>query len=270
MATTPPRERDIPRFDLRPILAKVPWLGVELVFFFAFFGLYFIGRGVVSDRPETATRNAEFIMDIQRFFGFFWEPAWHEAALRSDRFIDIANFTYTQLHLPLILVAGAIFFFIDARKYRVLRNSLLLSGFLAMPFYWFVPVTPPRLLHLHGADEGFVDTVGGMRGSKSELLTNDYAAIPSYHFGWILIVVIGVFWLVQSPLVRALAVTFLAWMTVCIVVTANHYFLDMAAGGVMVAIAFILACRWERYIGDRPHKARLFFFRRGEEIRQPF
>jgi hypothetical protein len=268
MTNTSTRERDTFTVDVRALLSKVPWFVVELAVFFAFFGLYFLGRGFVTDRPDVATENAWRIIDTQRALGFFWEPAWHEAALNSDRFIDIANFTYTQLHLPLVLVAGAVFFFIDMRKYRVLRNSLLLSGFMAMPFYWFFPVTPPRLLHLHGEDLGFVDTVGGMRGSKAEILTNDYAAVPSYHFGWILIVVIGVWWFWRSPVARGLAVAFIAWMTVCIVVTANHYFLDMALGGLMVTLAFLLARRWERYLGDHPAAERRFFTR--GDYRQPF
>lgn len=269
MATSSPEPRTLDRLDIRNVLSELPFLALELAVFFVFFGLYFLGRGLGGDNTGLATANALRIIDVQERLGFFWEPTWHEWAMRSDRFMDAANFTYMQLHFPLICAVGIIFFFTNLRKYRVLRNTLLLSGFMAMPFYWFFPVTPPRLLELHGAHYGFIDSVGTARGEKAAILTNDYAAVPSYHFGWILLLAIGVWWIYRSPILRAIAIAFLAWMTVTIVVTSNHFFLDAVAGGILVAIAFWLCVRWERYLAARPETERKWFFKRGD-FRLPF
>ena len=263
-----PGEGGLTRERVRWLAGRSVLLAFELLVFFAFFGLYFLGRGMVVDRPRVATDNALWIIDVQQTLGIFVEPSWHEWAMDRDWFIDVANFTYNYLHMPFLLLCGALFFFVDLRKYRVLRNSLLLSGFLAIPVYWLFPVTPPRLLHLHTDEQAFVDTVGEERRAIAEFLVNDYAAVPSYHFGWILLLVIGAWWFARSPWVRALAVAFIAWMSVTIVVTANHYFLDMVAGGVLVLVAFLLAYRWERWVEERPGWGQRWLFRRGD-YRQP-
>lgn len=241
---------------------------IELFFFFLFFALYFVGRGFQEDKRTAGTANAEYLIDLERTLGVFWEPTWHRFALDHDWLIHFSSFTYIHLHLSTVLVLGLVFYIKDRRKYRVLRNALLLSGFLAMPFYWFFPVTPPRLLELNGIDLGFVDAAADFRGSKAGILTNNYAAVPSYHFGWIFLCVLGVWWTFKSWLPRVIMAVFLAWMTWCIVATANHYFIDMLAGGVMVTLALALSLRWERFISGR--KAETMFFLKKDDYRVPF
>ena len=261
---SPPRS--IGRVDLRRFARLLPYLAVEAAIFFAFFAVYFVARGMAPDRPELATDNAQRIIDFQQALGIFREPAWHEFAMRREWLIEASNFTYNWLHMPVIFGMGAVFFLGNQRKYRVLRNALLLSAFLAVPIYWLFPLTPPRLLELHGLDYGFADTVGGARRS---MIANDYAAMPSFHFGWILLVVMGVWWCYRSPLLRVGFAVFLAWMTWSIVVTSNHYFVDFAVGGTIVVVTFVLALRWERFIRRRPDVGRRWLYRRGD-FRQPF
>lgn len=212
--------------------------------FLVLFGLYYFVRGLPADRVELATRNADRIIDLERALGVFRELSWQQAALDRQWLMDLGNFVYMYLHLPVLLAAGFIFFHVDGRKYRVLRNALLFSGFLAGVIYWLLPVTPPRLL----AESGFVDTIGDIRRAKPGPLANNYAAIPSYHFGWILLIVIGAWWETKSLAPRFAAVAFLALMTWAIVATGNHYFLDMALGGVMVILALLLSLRFERWM----------------------
>lgn len=211
------------------------------------FVLYFLGRGLPSDRINLSTRNAGHIIDIERSLGIFWEPAWQDVALRHERLIDVANFTYLQLHMPLLVVVGFAFFCADARKHRVIRNAILISAFLALPIYAAFPVTPPRLLTLAGQEFGFTDTLAGLRPSKPGAISNWYAAMPSYHFGWIALATAGAWWCWKNVLVRLAAVLFAGLMWWAIVVTGNHYFLDMVAGAAMVALSALLALRWEEF-----------------------
>lgn len=245
----------------------------EMGFFAVFFYLYFLGRGFRDDTPGPATANAEKLIALERDLGIFWELRWHQWATSHDFVIDAANVTYSMLHLPLIFWMGAVFFLLHMGKYRVLRNALLLSGMLAIPIYHLYPLTPPRLLELNGIDMGFADTVGALRGSKAPELTNNYAAMPSYHFGWILLVVYGTFWYFRSWVLRGMAVAFAAWMWCCTVFTANHYFLDMVAGAAMVTVAFVLSLWWERFLSRRPVGEERWFLVRGtptERFRVPF
>jgi hypothetical protein len=75
---------------------------------------------------------------------------------------------------------------------------------------------------------------------------NDFAAVPSFHFGFTMLAAIGIAhvfafraWLV--PLLALLP----AIMLVAIVSTANHFFLDAAAGG-MGVLAFWWLLVWRR------------------------
>jgi len=257
----------------RRLVRRAPLLLIEVPFFFLFFGLYYLGRGFRDDQPVEATVNAERVIDFERALGFFWEPAWHHWAVEHDAILNLANFTYSRLHLPVIFGLGALFFLVDMRKYRVLRNTMLFSALIAIPVYHLFPLTPPRLLEINGIDLGFVDTVGDLRGSKADYLSNDYAAMPSYHFGWIALMGAGIWWFFRSTIARALAVAFAAWMWCAIVFTANHYFVDMTAGAMIVALVFRLALAWERFIETRPGWKAPWFFRRtdaGSSFRVPF
>ena len=219
----------------------------EMLVFLAFFALYFFVRGLPVDDVATSTHNALDIVRLERFLGIYSEAAWQDAALGHPALVDLANFTYRFLHLPLIGIIGFAFFCSDRRKFRVLRNTILISGFMAALIYYYYPVTPPRLLAEQGVNLGFIDTLEGARQVKPGPFTNHYAAMPSYHFGWILLVTIGMWWVWRPPILRAAGVALAVLMWWAIVVTGNHFFLDMVAGAVMVLIALFLSLRWERY-----------------------
>ena len=260
--------RQTPRWLLSLARASL-WYALDMVFVIALFYLYFLGRGLPTDRVELSTRNAFYIVDAERAAGVFWEPAWQQAIIGNERLVDLANFTYLNLHFPLMAVLGLAFLLADSRKHRLLRNTIILSGFLALPIYAAFPVTPPRLMESAGYPLGFVDTIPASVRDKPGALANWYAAVPSYHFGWIALMAAGVWWTWKNWVVRAVAVSFAAWMWWAIVVTGNHYFLDMVAGAAMVSIAFWLALRFERWVERNPDKASKFTARVGP-LRLPF
>lgn len=229
------------------LLRLAVFYAADMAVVVALFVLYFLGRGIPHDRVPLSTRNAQQIIDIERSLGFFWEPSWQAAALRHEWMIDLANFAYLNLHLPLLAVVGFAFFCADARKHRVIRNTILVSAFLALPIYAAFPVTPPRLLSESGVHLGFSDTLLGVRPDKPGIISNWYAAVPSYHFGWVALAAVGAWWCWANWLPRAIAVLYAALMWWAIVVTGNHYFLDMVAGAAMVAASALLALRWERF-----------------------
>jgi len=242
---------------------------VELAVFLTLFIGYFLLRGLPPDRPALSTANALDIVALERALGVFGEAAWQRAAIEHHALTRAADFTYLNLHLPLLAVLGFAFFQRSVRKYRVLRNALLLSALVGVPFYILYPVTPPRLLMESGVDLGFRDTLEGMRGSKPGAMTNWYAAVPSYHFGWILLATAGVWWCWSSRWLRAGAVLFLGWMWYAIVVTANHYFLDMVLGGAIVMACLAISLAWERWTERHEGFVRRAFVHIGE-MRLPF
>lgn len=228
----------------RGILSYAIDLGVVLPLFFC----YFLLRGLPRDRLAQSTDNAFHIINFEKALGIFWEPSWQQAVIGNEHVVRAANFTYLNLHLPLLFVLGAVFMLADERKYRVIRNALLFSAFMAVPIYLALPVTPPRLMGSAGYPLGIFDTIPAELRTKPGALANWYAAVPSYHFGWIALAAAGSWWCWKHWLIRSAALLFAAWMWCSIVITGNHYFLDMLAGALMVTSAFWLALRFERWV----------------------
>ncbi|MBE0610500.1 MAG: phosphatase PAP2 family protein [Dehalococcoidia bacterium] len=251
--------------------ARVFYYAVDMAVFIPLFVLYLLLRGRPSDRVAEATDNATQIIGMEEALGVFHEATWQDAILHNSTLVDIANFTYLNLHMPLLVVLGFLFFLSDARKHRVIRNTILLSAFVAVPVYMIFPVTPPRLLASAGhAHFGFVDTIPSeVRAGKPGAMANWYAAVPSYHFGWIALAALGVWWCWKSWIVRAAAVAFAAFMWWAIVVTGNHYFFDMVAGAAVVGMCFVLVRAFEQWTELNPGAVQRFTVRVGP-LRLPF
>jgi diacylglycerol O-acyltransferase / wax synthase len=125
------------------------------------------------------------------------------------------------------------------RSYRWGRNVLAISTMLALGCFWQWPTTPPRLL----AGSGFADIVaryhpvlswgGGAVASSAD----QYAAMPSLHVGWAVWVTVVSLRAGATRLGYSLATLHLLVTTAVVIATGNHYVLDVAAGGGIVAIA---------------------------------
>jgi hypothetical protein len=115
-------------------------------------------------------------------------------------------------------------------RYRLLLRAMLISGGIGLIIFAAYPVAPPRLM----PDGGIVDTVTELSRSYRVLqppaLVNKFAALPSLHVGWKLLVGIVVFGAVRSWILRGMAVLLPALMTAAVVFTGNHYVVDALVG----------------------------------------
>ena len=103
------------------------------------------------------------------------------------------------------------------------------------------PVAPPRLAGL-----GFVDTV--TKNAKVNLssdllgsLYNPFAAVPSLHFGYALLVGVTVGLVARNRLARLIGWSYPVVMLLVIVGTGNHFFFDAAGGAVAIGVGFVAA-----------------------------
>ena len=116
---------------------------------------YFLVRGSVVDRTGDALANARWIIEMQSSIGIFIEPEINRWALESEVLVRLFNFVYFWLDFPLVISVGLLLFWRSRNHYTLLRDSLLISGGLALVLYWSFPVAPPRFL----PEWGFVDTL---------------------------------------------------------------------------------------------------------------
>ncbi len=220
----------------------------ELLTICVFYGVYTMVRnfGIASDSTAAALRNAKQIIRIEAFLSSFHEKAIQDAFIEWRWFIQFWDVFYGSAHFVVTIVAIVLMFRRAPERYPVWRNTLAVTVALALVGFTVYPLMPPRLLDMHGLNYGFVDTlqeVGGLwsfnSGTMSKI-SNQYAAMPSLHFAWstwcacVLVPMIRPLWgkllMASYPLVTVF----------CIVVTANHYWIDALAGGLVLLIGYLV------------------------------
>ncbi len=210
--------------------------------------LYQLVRGTVDGRTSEAFHRAAILIDVEQGLGIFWEAELQSMIQTWDVAVRAVNAVYVWGHLPLIIVVAIWLFTFHRHRYPLFRNAFLISGAIALFFFWLAPTAPPRFFQYWG----FVDTAvrsGSYYFFQPPAFVNQYAAMPSLHFGWSLLAAIAVFMNVRAPL-RYLALGLPVMTLGGVVLTGNHFFLDAAAGAAVaitgLSIAVLLRYRLPR------------------------
>lgn len=214
------------------------WREVAIVISAYFF--YFLGRSFVEGREAEAIQRSVHLIHLEQQLGIFWELRIQDFI--EDNFLEnFANWTYIYGHWPVIIIAAVWLFFTHRGKYAFYRNAFLISGSIGLFIFTFFPVAPPRLVE----GFGFVDTARAYHlGPSTSVLVNEYAAMPSLHFGWNLLVGIAIVQCADSMAGKAVGMIMPAAMLYAIVATGNHFVLDGIAGAVVAMIGLVLAIAW--------------------------
>lgn len=217
----------------------------EAVYIAVFYGLYTLVRnnqGSAREARGQAFTNAKRVIRSERLLGMFHEESIQEFFLPARHFIQFLNTWYGVAHFVVTLAALVWCFRCMPLRYRSVRNGLAFMTGLALVGFAFFPLLPPRLLP---GSYGFVDTLKVFGGPWSfdsgpmAKVSNQYAAMPSLHFGWASWCTV-VFWPWATSHWRKLLLLAYPLLTLsAIVVTANHYLLD-AAGGL---VTFVVGTR---------------------------
>lgn len=240
----------------------------ELVLVALAFLLYFVVRANVIDRDALALANARDIVRLERDLGIFHEAAWQEAIDDSRLLVRAFNFVYFWLDFPLIAVLGLTMYAFRRRQYTLTRDALLFSGAIALVMYQLYPVAPPRLL----PELGIFDTLQlynnlSYQAQSTEFFVNPYAAVPSLHVGWSVLVAIGALWAFGGRYrwVWPLALLHPVAQSASTVFTGNHYFFDGVVGLVVALAGLALALTMQRW--GYPALGRLLGLRQPEADR---
>jgi len=231
------------------------WL--QFAIFWAFYLSYEGTRGVSDGARDEAFANANRVIDAERALGIFWELDVQHWALARPWVLDVANITYFHAHFA---VTTCFMFWLYLRRnhyYYFVRNIVFSAMAVALIGYVLFPTAPPRML----TDLGFIDTlektadVNFNTGAVS-LLSNPFAAVPSVHTCFSLIIGASCFFLVRRPGVRLLWLLYPCLIVFSIVATGNHFWLDAILGAVLAGVALGVAWMIERFHPTLPASAR--------------
>jgi hypothetical protein len=209
---------------------------VELAIWSAVYGGYLVLRGFTIGSAAEALAHADKVVGAERALDLF-----HEAELQSA-LGPLAEIFSTYYMLGFGPFLGLVIVWLALRRpelYRELRTVLLVSLAIASIGYVLFPTAPPRLV----PGLGIADTVGLSghdTGSFAGVRFNPYAAMPSMHVGWSLIVGLYGRRAAHTLTVRRLFLLHPTVMAVAVSATGNHYFLDSAAGVAVAGLALAL------------------------------
>jgi hypothetical protein len=199
--------------------------------------LYYMARHMADDaRP--AFENARYLMRLETSIGIFKELSFQSALLSYDTLVHVFNIIYFYGHWPSIVAIGIYLFITKPQVYSITRNAFLLSGAVALIFFVLFPVAPPRL-----ATFGIVDTLSRTIpiDYDNSPMVNPYAALPSMHVGWALLISLGLLLSTQKRWLRMLAILITPTMWFATVFTGNHFFIDGIFGTILDGTAFLVA-----------------------------
>jgi membrane-associated phospholipid phosphatase len=205
-----------------------------------------MARGLIPTHAAAASERSKDLFEIEQRLHIAKETVLQTWTLNYDALVHYFNVIYIYGHFPIIVVLLAILYFGYREGYRVLRNGLLLSALAGLVIWCLFPVAPPRLL----SGEVFTDTlvampvVGG--DIQPEFFANRYAAVPSFHAGWALLMEVVIWRATKRADIRAVTLLLTVSMFVGVVATGNHYFLDVFIGSIIVVGALLLALWWEK------------------------
>jgi membrane-associated phospholipid phosphatase len=223
---------------VRSLLAELLIVLTGVVFYF---GL----RGLTAGSHDVAVRHAHDIVDLEKRLGMYVEEQVQDLVVPSDAMSTFFNWVYIWGHWPVIAVTLLWLALRHRTIYYRLRNGMLISGGLGLLVYTTYPVAPPRL-----ADLGLIDTVTersqAYRVLQPPQFVNQYAAMPSLHVGWDLLVGLAIIAAATSVWLRMVGVLMPVLMIVATIATANHYVLDAVAGIAFAMAGHLLALELER------------------------
>ncbi|MFD5663003.1 phosphatase PAP2 family protein [Streptomyces hirsutus] len=232
----PPSEPPPARPDAPPTSgasARPPLLR-ELLLVVGLFLVCTCGRRLATGHSEAALRNGHDVWELERALHLPGEGAVQSLLLHGDGLVHLANTYYAAVHFP---ATAAFLIWLYLRRpvhYRWARRVLAVVTAAALVLHLAFPLTPPRML----AATGLVDTARVYGPSvygppQTDTLSNQFAAMPSLHFGWALMVAIGLVVATRSRW-RPLWLLHPLLTLLVIVGTANHFWLDA-----IVAVALL-------------------------------
>ena len=211
--------------------------------------LYFLVRDLSAGQERAAYDNAASIVNFQKALGLDWESTLQQRILDTDWMLAVVNWIYIWGHFPVIILALFLLFGLNRRSFLTLRNALVASGAIGLVCFAVYPVAPPRLF----APDLFFDSLNELSSSYKILqnpkVTNQFAAVPSFHVGWNLLVAIAVWRASRFRLLRVAAVLSPLLMMASVVLTANHWLLDILAGISVACIGIVAASFMDRLFG---------------------
>ena len=221
-----------------------PWhlaarAAIEVTIIGVLFVLYNVGRMLITGQESLAKANGRAVHAFEEAIWLPSEAAIQDLVSSVPNIFELANRYYMTLHFPVMIAFLLWGFFLRPRaQYLWARNLAVIMTLLALVLHVIYPLAPPRMF----PEMGFVDTMTTIGPSPYEAandMANQYAAMPSLHIGWALLIALVVY-RTGPRLLGLLAIAHAALTVFVVVITANHWFLDGLVAASLLGIGLLL------------------------------
>jgi hypothetical protein len=186
------------------------------------------------------------LISIERTLHMFVEPSVQAWASGSHLVMVSASWLYVNAQTSVTACALLYLYLRHNRSFYFVRNMFLIAMGIALVGYIVFPTAPPRFM----PEWGFIDSVSDLTGvhvshasGSMTALFNPYAAVPSMHVAFALMIAWPLARLAVRPAARIAWASYPFLITFVIVVTANHFIAD-ALLGALTAGASAYGASW--------------------------
>ena len=230
----PPR----PAARLRRFAAERHSAGIEVAVVVLVYCLYDSSRGILGGGRHIAVQHARLVFDVERWAHIDIERPLQAASSRVPGLVGAFDAGYVTLHLS--ITVGALMWLYRAQVhtgYARLRTALVAASSVSLLGFTLLPTAPPRLAGIGVADTVSRATVN-LNSSPLHWLYNPYAALPSVHMAYATLVGYALLAHGRHRATRALGVAYPLWVALEVIVTGNHFVVDVVSGALVAGIAW--------------------------------
>jgi hypothetical protein len=201
------------------------------------FALWQVANAATHHAHAGGVAHGRAVWQLERALHLPSETSFQHLVIGHPWLVRVANYYYATAHLTGMVVFLVWLWLRHRDRYPAWRNVVAFFTGIAL-LVEMIPVAPPRLI----GNTGLVDTAAAYGQSVYALagdLADQYAALPSIHVGWALLIGVAM-WRSGGWLAGAVGATHAVLTVTVVVLTANHYWLDAVTAAVVLAVAMAI------------------------------
>jgi hypothetical protein len=209
-----------------------------LLFAVAYYA-YRLVRGWIDDPAgaSVAFDNARHLIHIEQTMGFFVEPSVQAWASTKPAIIDFTSWMYLNAQSSVTVGCLIYLYIFHNKSFYFVRNMFMVAMGIALIGYTVFPTAPPRFFPEWGFFDAVADFTGVDHTASVNALFNPYAAVPSMHVCFALMIGIPMARLAKYRITKVAWRLYPLLVTFVIVATGNHFLSDAFLGAATAGVA---------------------------------
>jgi hypothetical protein len=205
-------------------------------------------RGLTDGKVAEAFDNARRLIRLEQGLGLFVEPAVHAWAEGSSWINDGASWMYVNSHFTITTLTLAFIYLRRNPSFYFVRNMFMAAMSIALVLYAAYPTAPPRFMPEWGFSDSVAEFTGlTKQGGSADALYNPFAAVPSMHVAFALMLGMPMAYMARRRWIKLLWSSYPLLVTFVVVATANHWWFDAFTGALTAAVSAVIAVLFARW-----------------------